>query len=74
MCFKHGSCSLSRHGHCKDQDVQDGIERGIGNGRRSSADASDSPKMSCTVSDCPQTMWVWDPSRSRHFRRKKMFL
>ena len=22
-----------RHGHCKDQDVQDGLERGIGNGR-----------------------------------------
>ena len=38
MCFKHGSCSLSRHGHCKDQDVQDGIERGIGNGRHSSVD------------------------------------
>ena len=22
-----------RHGHCKDQDIQDGLERGIGNGR-----------------------------------------
>lgn len=23
-----------RHGHCKDEDVQDGLERGIGHGRR----------------------------------------
>jgi len=41
------------HGHCKDQDVQDGIERGIGNGRRYIGTQSHFVQNAVTQSDGP---------------------
>lgn len=43
------------HGHCKDQDVQDGLERGIGNGRRYIGTQSHFVQNAVTASDGPTT-------------------